>query len=782
MRRRSAKAIPVLSLLVFSLSLSSPGSAQTLESAGRAAKTPDARQAALERFAIAHPGSRDGAAALFALAVLDRGDRRHEQAIRRLRAAGPRLPQLADWVAYNLASALFDTGSFDAIEKELAPVWAARPPSPLLGDAAMLDARAYKATGRPADAVRILREYSKEVPQPEGDFLLAECLRATNDLATAAGYYQRIYYGYPNTPEAERSGAELGNLKTALGELYPPPTSEMMLRRADRWARAGNFRVARSEYESIAAAVDGPERDIARVRAGALENAQYNSAAAYSNLSSLSVFGEADAERLYGMVEAARSLERDDYISGALERLARLHGPSRWRMSALISAGNHYLVRNDAARYLPMYRACVESFGEEARADYCHWKLAWNAYIERRPEAREMLREHLVRYPGSGRSSAALYFLGRLAEAAGDNTHAKAYFTEVVARFSNHYYGAQAQERLTDPAVFRAVPASDVAQFLKTIVWPLPRHHGNFEPAAPVKTRLDRARLLTAAGLDDLAERELRFSARVENQPEVVSIQLVQSAEKYELPHRALQLMKSLVPGYLAIPYDDAPAGFWKLLYPMPWRATLVRYSRAHSLDPYIVAGLIRQESEFNPGALSPAKAYGLTQVMPATGRQLLRMSRRRFRASILFNPEVNLRLGTTYLREVLDSYSGRWEMALAAYNAGPTRVKNWQTWADYREPAEFVETIPFTETREYVMAVLRNAVMYRALYEGQPVSSVAETLPTVRQKIAPKKAGTSFKRSPVVKKGSAATKKPAKKRHSAARKKPAASTAKKTR
>ena len=126
-------------------------------------------------------------------------------------------------------------------------------------------------------------------------------------------------------------------------------------------------------------------------------------------------------------------------------------------------------------------------------------------------------------------------------------------------------------------------------------------------------------------------------------------------------------------------------------------------------------------------------------------------MSRRRFRARMLLRPELNLRLGTAYLRAVYDQNSGKWETALAAYNAGSSRVENWLSWAQYREPAEFVETIPFSETRNYVFAVLRNAHIYRQLYSPEgPGLLAADGLASVQKKIAPAKK-RAFKRSPVV-------------------------------
>jgi soluble lytic murein transglycosylase len=227
--------------------------------------------------------------------------------------------------------------------------------------------------------------------------------------------------------------------------------------------------------------------------------------------------------------------------------------------------------------------------------------------------------------------------------------------------------------------------------------------------------RIARARLLKSAGLPDLAEAELRFGARNDTQPLLLAIELARTANA---PHERLHNIKSIAPDYLAMSLEDAPPAFWELLFPLPYQKDLVRDARQQNLDPYIVAALIRQESEFNPQALSAKHAYGLTQVEPATGRSLARRAGvRRFSNRSLFQPATNLKLGTYYLRALLDQWGGQWEQTLASYNAGKSRVNDWITWNTYREPAEFVESIPFTETREYVEAVLRNAAVYRQLY-----------------------------------------------------------------
>jgi soluble lytic murein transglycosylase len=206
--------------------------------------------------------------------------------------------------------------------------------------------------------------------------------------------------------------------------------------------------------------------------------------------------------------------------------------------------------------------------------------------------------------------------------------------------------------------------------------------------------------------------------------------------------------MKSFNSDYFALSSDEAPRSFWEPLFPLPYRGDLVRFSSANALDPSIVAGLIRQESEFNPEALSRVKAMGLTQVMPATGRELARRSGiKPFSTRMLYQPAVNLQLGTRMLRSMLDQWNGKWELALASYNAGKSRVDKWITWGEYREPSEFVETIPFTETRDYVQAVLRNAAMYRRLYGDQLTAAALPTeeptaavKPAAAKKAAPRK------------------------------------------
>jgi soluble lytic murein transglycosylase len=179
-----------------------------------------------------------------------------------------------------------------------------------------------------------------------------------------------------------------------------------------------------------------------------------------------------------------------------------------------------------------------------------------------------------------------------------------------------------------------------------------------------------------------------------------------------------MHIMKAMAPEYLSLPLNAAPRKYWELLFPLPYHEDLERAAHEAGIDPFLLAGLIRQESEFDPQALSPANAYGLTQVRPGTGREVAKKAGvQKFTNRMLFQPATNLKLGAAILRGMLDSNNEQVEQTLASYNAGPARLVTWLSWNQYREPAEFVESIPFTETRDYVQAVLRNADLYRRLY-----------------------------------------------------------------
>jgi soluble lytic murein transglycosylase len=485
-----------------------------------------------------------------------------------------------------------------------------------------------------------------------------------------------------------------------------------MLRRADRLLEAREYRDARNEYQTITGQLTGVDRDFARVRVGVADYLGGNTLAACSYLRGLDMAGnEADAERLYYLAQCARRDADDDGMLANVKRLGALYPRSEWRLKAVLFAANRFLVDNRPDDYLPLYRTVYEDFPLDPAAPTAHWKITSQAYLSDQKDAVSLLREHLVRYPRHATTGAALYFLARSAEAQNDTASARIFYKGLDTAFPNTYYGMLARARLELPELRRPQSALEAEQFLAKLSLPEVKPVV-VEAISATRVRIDRSRLLRTAGLSDLADAELRFGARNGGQPVLLAMEMANSADA------SYQGLRAFAGDYLNLQFSAAPRQFWELLFPLPYRADLVASARARDLDPYLLAGLIRQESEFNPDAVSRKKAYGLTQVQPGTGRIYARRAGvTRFTSQVLFRPAINLRIGATIFQAMLGQHNGSLEQTLASYNAGPNRAAEWVMWRNYREPAEFVESIPFTETRDYVQAVLRNADIYRRLY-----------------------------------------------------------------
>jgi len=638
--------------------------------------------------------------------------------------------QLSDYVSYHLAYSQVMTGDVDGALATLnayraSPIQA----SPLAGKIDLLYGRTLLDKRDPAlsaKALNVLQTGYKGMPQPDGDFALGLAYEAVAEQQQAALSYERVYYSYPNTDLAAQSSTALERLRMALGKDFPAAPPRQQLERALKWVSAKEYGKARQEYSALEMSLTGTDKDEAQVGLAATDYLAGDNSQALRALNSLHLnHSEADAERLYYLAEASRKAGDDGQMLNAVKELAEHYPKSAWRLKALVAVGNRYVTTNEPEKYLPLFQAAADTFPADGTTAYCHWKVAWDAYVNDKPERVDLLREQVSKYPDDTRASTALYFLGRIAELNLKFSEARAYFDRVNKEYPHYFYGVLARQRMKDK-VAAADPDQDTVAWLEDIRWPAHRDLSATESNSATRQRIARYRILRDAGMPEVAESELRFGASSETeQPHLLAMEMAQSADS---PFRALRIMKSFSADYLSLPLDKAPTKFWQMLFPMPYKDDLFVSARNKGLDPYDVAALIRQESEFNPGAKSRANAYGLMQLLPSTGRLMGRQQGMSVTTSALFNPVVSIRLGTQYLRQQLDNWDGDLFRTLAAYNAGPGRVHQWLGWSNYREPAEFVESIPFNETREYVQAVLRNADIYRQLYAGRSLPEVQLT------------------------------------------------------
>jgi soluble lytic murein transglycosylase len=161
--------------------------------------------------------------------------------------------------------------------------------------------------------------------------------------------------------------------------------------------------------------------------------------------------------------------------------------------------------------------------------------------------------------------------------------------------------------------------------------------------------------------------------------------------------------------------YEEA----WWLAWPLAWDGLVLRWSAASGdgVEPALVWAIMREESGYRPAVMSTAGARGLLQIMPETGERLAEAAGVPFQVEALFEPAVNIRLGALYLGQLGRRFPGRPSAAIGSYNAGPEAVSRWLEERPGLPDDEFVETIPYSQTRRYVKRVLRSRHVYRVLY-----------------------------------------------------------------
>jgi len=678
----------------------------------------------------------------------------YDEAIRQFDVARRGLPQLSDYAAFFTGQALTRAKRFDAVAKALEPVLAQAAPSAVSGRAAVLGAEAWLESGQPKLALALLSRVPQDFwPQPSGLAALAKAQEGAGDAVAAAIAWQGVWVRYPTSPEAGEAADALSRLEASLGGHFPPLMPQAALERATRLMDERQSKAAREEFTRLAGALAGLERERAQIGVGTALLRGRETAKALDWLQDLRpTFPEAEAERKYQLVICLLRLDRLEEMIAAAESIAAVAPQSQWRLRALVAAAGRLLVENDFTRYTPLYQACADSFPDSDEAAICHWKIVWRRWLGRDPGAVAALQEHLRRFPSSEKASAALYYLARDAEAKEDFTSAARLLAEIQRRFPNSYYNLLARDRLSRPSIAGAKGTSaGTDSFLASMTWPVRQRQADFAVDAVTAWRIERGRLLARAGLERWAEAEIRFGVRQGAKPYPSAMALSDIASARGDHAQALRYVKGTANGYLWLEPGGAPVAFWRTAFPMPYQASIRKYAAAHSLDPYLLAGLMRQESEFDPKVVSVSGAIGLTQIMPVTGRSLARRAGiRGYRVSLLKTPDANLKIGTYYLRQQLNQRGGSVEETLAGYNGGPSRVTRWKTWGDFREPAEFVETIPFTQTRDYVQIILRNADIYRRLYSGEtplPDPPPAATAKPAAPKPAAKKPSKSGKK-----------------------------------
>jgi soluble lytic murein transglycosylase len=583
----------------------------------------------------------------------------------------------------------------------------------------VLEANLFIQEGDPQSALSRLKPHLDEAIAAKADFQLAQARaeQMAGQTDAAAKLFRHVYLGFPLSNEAQVAKAQL----TIVGAAAPL-TIEERRNHADALYKAGRYSDAADEYRSLAN--DPGETSAESKNALLVAAANCDWKLKRLNKSVLEKLpdtqNESGARRMYLLMELARDKDDGDAQRSIVEQMETRFPESPWLAEALYSSGNMYLLRKDYSTAITYYSELAKRFPKSCEPEptmHCsnyspssHWRAAWLNYrLNRYSDAARLFDEQIANYPGGKEIPAALYWRGRVYQQQEKQPDmAAAYYRTVVRVYQHYYYAAEARQRLAE---LGSVALVNVAVLTAMRPETIPELSDDVPEDDP---HVVKARLLANAGLNEYIATEIQAADGSGDWGSFAEADIYNS---YGETFRAMRVLKHAIPFYTSASISAMPLTYWRILFPEAYWPQIKAAAATNGLDPYMVASLIRQESEFNPQAISNKSAYGLMQLLPSVGKSMAKAEgMKHFETSQLLDPNVNIQLGCRYLRQTMDKFGGQPEYVFAAYNAGDARVVDWRSAAGEQSIDEFVESIPFTETRDYVQAILRNQEIYRSI------------------------------------------------------------------
>lgn len=509
---------------------------------------------------------------------------------------------------------------------------------------------------------------------------------------------RRVYYDYPTSEEADRAADALNqqHVKTEAA------TARREIARADALFGARRWAPAKASYEHARPFVAGAERARVDVRVAACQVSLGRYREGQAGLKP-HLNGPIAAEANFHYVNAVRGLKLKSEHRTLARAFVNRFPTSPFVDEVLNALASAYIVDDDDKQADLVFREILDRYPDGRFAERAAWKSGWWAYrAGRLAEAGRLFDAGASAFPRSDYRPSWLYWSGRAAQQLGDAATGAARLRLAATDYHNSYYGRLALRRLAD------VRGGPVAPTLRR------------DPASTADVAVPtsgRIALLLATGLNREAMGELRYAERMWGDSPRLQATIALTHRRLGNVRAGINAMKRAYPQYLAAGGETLPTEILQVIFPVDYWDLLQKYSASRRLDPYLVAALVVQESNFDPAVRSRANAIGLMQILPSTGRVYGRkLGVRRYSDRRLTDAEVNVLIGTQIFADSIRKFGGV-HFALAAYNAGDSRVSAWRRDRPGLPQDEFIDDIPFPETQNYVKRILGTAEDYRKLY-----------------------------------------------------------------
>jgi soluble lytic murein transglycosylase len=626
---------------------------------------------------------------------------------------------LGDYALLMRGDALEQAGRRPEARSALEKLASDYPSSIRARDARLRAANLLLQTGGAGNVSLALRDLAAK--NDAGALLLtAKAAEQQSDNSKALDAYRRMYFYAPASADSSVAAATI----TRLGGTLAAGNPEEALARADRLYEAKKYVDAFEAYGQAFTGFPSTATGQSQLRRGIAASYLRKTIEAAAALNSVPTSaGETRAEALYNLVQVYARARQWPQAHTTIEEMRRAFPNSAWTPRAITNAGQVADEAKNSSEASYLYQIAVKAFPGSVEVAQAQFNLAWAAHDAKNlQDSSRLLTEHLAYYADKNTDNRgrAGYWAARDSERAGKLAEARALYVAMQGRYDANWYGYLAKQRLdamirgntpqqnfgADSVVGRAVANLQTVTVAEETA------------GAEADTAITKADQLSNIGLDDWALEELAKASEAAPFSPRINLATARIYRNQEDNVRALNILKKSYPDYSQMKPDELTRDEWDVFYPLAYWDIIAQESRARNLDPFQVAGLIRQETVFNPRSRSAASAYGLMQVLVPTGRLTAKKYgvERTITADSLYEPRLNVQLGTSYLRDQIDKF-GRIEYVAAAYNAGPMRVPQWRASLP-AEIDEWAEAVPFKETRGYIQGVVRNRLQYERLYD----------------------------------------------------------------
>jgi len=638
-------------------------------------------------------------------------------AIQFLRGAQRDFSALDDYVRLWIGEALLNLGDAKQAAEQFENIPRDVPDSNILTRAAYRTGEAWYQASSCAEATewfeKAVRLSDKESGTPQALLRRAACQLKDNKIDDGLETLKQLWVRFPYSAE----GKEANTLLTSNlgGKLWKPQPAERLARAQAYFGQAYHAEAIEELRKFLTEEPTSSQRSEAKLKLGIAQARLKQYEQARETFQGLLKNGSAESRE--ASVWLARVYLRlgqgDKLLDLALSsQNGSLTGEQRGQITLLAGVWLEDQGQFDDA--IARYRQVMKSGEPASQRIEGLWRVGWVYYrTARYREAVDTLRV-IVDQHESEFEPQALYWIARAAEQT-EPTRARDYYLEVCARFVYTYYCQLARERSDMPAPDSSTPERVTADAQSSIApdGSLPRDNRSEIEQQPAYRRAIELKVL---GLESDAAHELAVLTDRYAQDASTLMALSVMLNEVGAYHHALRLARTRFRDKLERTGGPVAPEMWEVAYPTGL-VTTIKDQGAKGVDPYLVAAIIREESQYDWKAVSRVGAIGLMQVMPSTANAVAQ--RYGFPAVTrddLFDQETNIRIGVRYVEQLLDQFSGDVVQTIAAYNAGPVVVGTWVTLHRGRSQDEFVELIPYQETRQYVKRVFRSYREYTRL------------------------------------------------------------------